>query len=108
VGRLIDKGRIRAEAAARRAERGLTKSWVFDYRIGEVLRGEDGQMYKIVELPAVERRDRIVMVQKLVLDSMKRPLVGLREGAPFVARATRDGVRVDHGRLARRVPAEVA
>jgi hypothetical protein len=30
-------------------------------------------------------------------------LPGLREGQPFLARATRDGVRVDHGRLARRV-----
>jgi hypothetical protein len=107
VGKLIDKGRIKAEAAARRAARGETRAWRFDYEVGQRLRGDDGQMYQIVELPAVERHDRIVMVQKLVLDSMKRPLAGLREGAPFVARATRDGVRVDHGRLARRVPAGV-
>jgi hypothetical protein len=108
VGKLIDKGRIKAEAAARRAARGETRSWVFDYRIGEVLRGEDGEMYVITGLPAVERHDRIVMVQKLVLDAVGRPVPGLREGQPFLARATRDGVRVNQGRLARRVPGEAA
>jgi hypothetical protein len=108
MGRLIDKGRIKAEAAERRAARGETKSWVFDYEIGDVLRAEDGDMYKITDLPDVERRDRVVMVQRLVLDRTGRPLPNLREGRPFIARATRDGVRVDGGRLARRVTEEVA
>jgi hypothetical protein len=104
VGKLIDKGRIKAEAAARRAARGETRSWIFDYRIGDVLRGDDdGQMYIITDLPDVERHDRIVAIQKLVCARAGQPVRGLREGPPFIARATRDGVRVDHGRLARRV-----
>jgi hypothetical protein len=93
-------------AAERRAERGLTRAWVFDYEIGQHLRGDDGEMYVITALPAVERRDRVVMVQRLVCNGAGRPLPGLREGPPFIARATRDGVRVDQGRLAKRVPAE--
>jgi hypothetical protein len=93
-------------AAERRAARGLTRSWVFDYRIGEVLRDDDGALYQITELPAVERRDRVVMVRKLVCDRAGRPLPGLREGPPFVARATKDGVRVNQGRLARRLTQE--
>jgi hypothetical protein len=65
-------------------------------------------MYTITGLPAVERHDRVVMVQRLVLDVAGRPLPGLREGPPFIARATRDGIRVEQGRLAKRVPAETA
>jgi hypothetical protein len=106
MGRLIDKGDIRRRAAERRAARGLTRAWVFDYEIGEVLHGEDGEMYVITELPEVEWRDRVVMVQRLVCDRTGQPVRGLREGQPFVARATRDGVRVDQGRLARRIPPE--
>jgi hypothetical protein len=96
-----------AAARERRAARGLTKSWVFDYKIGQVLRSvDDDQMYVITDLPDVERHDRVVAIQKLVRGGTGRPLPGLREGPPFIARATRDGVRVDHGRLARRVLAE--
>jgi hypothetical protein len=95
-------------AAERRAERGLTKGWLFDYQIGEVLRGEDARMYVITALPAVERRDRVVMVQRLVLGGAGQPLPGLREGPPFIARATKAGIRVEQGRLAKRVPVEVA
>jgi hypothetical protein len=102
------KGEAMAAAAERRAARGLTRAWVFDYRIGEVLRGEDGAVYVITGLPAVDRRDRVVMVQRLVLGGAGRPLPGLREGPPFIARATRDGVRVEQGRLARRLTTEVA
>jgi hypothetical protein len=95
-------------AAERRAARGETRAWRFDYEIGQILRGDDGAMYVITALPAVERRDRVVMVQRLVLDAMKRPLPGLREGAAFVARATRDGVRIEQGRLAKRMPVETS
>jgi len=95
-------------AAERRAERGLTKGWLFDYQIGEVLRGEDARMYVITDLPAIERHDRVVMVQRLVCNGAGQPVPGLREGPPFIARATRDGVRVEQGRLARRVTAEVS
>ena len=107
MGRLIDKGDIRRRAAERRTARGLTRAWVFDYEIGEVLRGDNGEMYVITALPAVERRDRVVMVQRLVCNGSGRPLPGLREGPPFLARATRDGVRVNQGRLARRLATEV-
>jgi hypothetical protein len=102
VAKLVSRER----AAERAAARGLTRAWRFDYEIGQHLRGDDGEMYVITELPAVERRDRVVMVQRLVLDATKRPLPGLREGAPFVARATKDGVRVEQGRLARRMTQE--
>ena len=108
MGRLVDTGAAKRAAAERRAERGLTKAWVFDYEIGQVLRGEDGDLYEITGLPDVERHDRVVAIQKLVLDGAGQPVRGLREGPPFVARATRDGVRVNQGRLARRVPEEAA
>jgi hypothetical protein len=106
MNRKFAKAISRERAAERRAARGLTKAWTFDFEVGQHLRGDDGAMYVITDLPDVERHDRVVMVQKLVLGSMKRPLAGLREGAPFVARATKNGVRVEQGRLAKRVPAE--
>ena len=68
--------------------------------IAEPLRDGD-DFYEITELPDVERHSRVVMVRRFVLDSMKRPLAGLRE-RPFLARAEKDGVRVGQGRLARR------
>jgi hypothetical protein len=105
MGRLIDKGDIRRRAAERRAAR-ETRAWRFDYAVGQRLRGDDGAMYEITGLPDVERRDRVVAIQKLVLDGTGRPLPGLREGQPFLARATRDGIRIDQGRLARRIPQE--
>jgi hypothetical protein len=108
MGRLINKGDIQRRAAARRTMRGETRAWTFNYEIGQVLRGDDGEMYVITELPAIERRDRVVMVQRLVCDRTGQPVRGLREGQPFLARATRDGVRVDQGRLVRRVPQESA
>jgi hypothetical protein len=108
MNRKFAKAISQERAAERRAERGLTRAWVFDYEIGEVLRGDDARMYVITDLPAVERRDRVVMVQRLVLGATGQPVPGLREGPPFIARATRDGVRVAGGRLAHRVPAEVA
>jgi hypothetical protein len=108
VNRKFAKIISQERAAERRAARGLTRAWVFDYEIGEVLRGEDGALYQITELPAVERHDRVVMVQRLVCDGAGLPLPGLREGPPFIARATRDGVRVEQGRLAKRVTAETA
>jgi hypothetical protein len=108
MNRTYRKHLAMAAARERRAARGETKAWTFDYEIGQLLRGDDGEMYVITELPAVERHDRVVMVQRLVLDAMKRPLPGLREGPPFIARVTRDGVRVEQGRLAKRVPAGVA
>lgn len=106
MGKQIDKGDIRRRAAERRAARGETRAWRFDYEVGQVLRDGD-DLYEIIDLPAVERHDRVVMVRRLVLDSMKRPVAGLRE-RPFLARAEKDGIRVDRGRLARRVPEEAA
>jgi hypothetical protein len=107
MNRKFAKAISQERAAERRAARGETRAWRFDYEIGQILRGEDGEMYVITALPAVERHDRVVMVQRLVLDGAGRPLPGLREGPPFIARATRDGVRVEQGRLAKRVPAPV-
>jgi hypothetical protein len=103
MNRKFAKAISQERAAERRAARGETRAWRFDFEIGEVLRGEDGAMYQITGLPAVERRDRVVAIQKLVLDGAGQPVRGLREGPPFIARATRDGVRVEQGRLAKRV-----
>jgi hypothetical protein len=94
-----------AERLARLAEPGQRRSWVFDYRPGEVLRDDAGDMYEIVA--ADPRHDRAISVQKMVLDGAGRPLPGLREGKPFFAVAERDGVRLGRGRWARRIP-EVA
>jgi hypothetical protein len=65
-------------------------------------------MFVVTGLPDVERHDRVVAIQKLVLDGAGQPVRGLREGKPFIARATRDGIRVNQGRLARRIPQEAA
>jgi hypothetical protein len=65
-------------------------------------------MYAITALPAVDRHDRVVAIQKLVRDGTGQPLPNLREGKPFFAVAERDGVRLGRGRWARRVPAEIA
>jgi hypothetical protein len=106
MGRLVDTGAAKRAAAERRAARGETRAWTFNYQIGQVLRDGD-DLYEITGLPDADRRDRVVMVRRFVLDSMKRPLAGLRE-RPFLARAEKDGIRVGQGRLARRVPVEAA
>jgi len=108
VGRLVDVGDAKRRAAARRAERGLTRSWLFNYRPGDLLRANDGSLYAITEVPPADRNDLTVMVQRLVLDEQKKPIAGLREGRPFPGVAARDGVRLSQGRWARRVPAETA
>jgi hypothetical protein len=96
----------KVKAAERRVARGETKAWTFDFEVGQRLRSDDGAMYEITGLPDVGRRDRVVAIQKLVLDGAGRPLPGLREGPPFIARAGRDGVRVNQGRWARRLTQE--
>ena len=94
--------------AARQAERRPTRSSLFDYRVGDLLRGNDGSLYAITEVPPADQHDLVVTVQRLVLDEKKRPLPGLCEGPPFFAVAGRDGVRLGQGRWARRVLMEVA
>jgi hypothetical protein len=66
MGRLVDTGAAKRAAAERRAARGETRAWTFDFEVGQHLRGDDGAMYVITELPDVERHDRVVMVQRLV------------------------------------------
>jgi hypothetical protein len=84
----------------RLAEGWPTRSYLFDWRVGERLRTPDGTLYEIVAVPAADH-DRVV-IRMLVLDAMKTPLPGLR-GRPFVARAGRDGVRVSQGKWAMRM-----
>jgi hypothetical protein len=106
--RRFSKLAARERAAERRAARGLTRAWLFDYRPGEVLRDDAGALYEIIEVPLADRHDLTVMVQKMVVDGAGRPLHGLREGKPFSAVAGRDAVRIDARRWARRLATEVA
>jgi hypothetical protein len=107
MGRLIDKGRIKAKAAARRAARGETKAWIFDYKVGDLLKDESGAQYRVVELP--DRPDDFrVTIRKMVIGAAGQPL-GLYDGPAFRRPAKRDAVRLDgEGHWARRVPAEGA
>jgi hypothetical protein len=100
--RLIDKGDIRRRAAERRAARGETKAWIFDYRVGDLLRDESGALYRVVELPD-QPDDFRVTIRKMVTGAAGQPL-GLYDGPAFRRPAKRDAVRLDgEGHWARRL-----
>ena len=97
----------RERAAERHAERVPTRSYLWSWRTGEILRTDDGGLYEIVSVPAAGQHDLVLTVQKLVADGAGRPVRGLRE-KPFSAVAGRDAVRIDARTWARRVPAAAA
>lgn len=107
VGKLVDTGAAKRAAAERRAARGETKAWIFDYRVGDLLKDEAGALYRVVELP--DRPDDFrVTIRKMVVGAAGQPL-GLYDGPAFRRPAKRDAVRLDgEGHWARRVPVEAA
>jgi hypothetical protein len=80
-------------------ERCPTRAYLFSWRVGQQVRTADGETFAVV---AVNQEDRVVSMQRLVLDARKRPIPGLRERAVVRAVAGRDGVRLG-GKWARRV-----
>ena len=103
MGRLVDKGAAKAAAAEFRVERlteHVTRSYLWNWRVGQQVRTVDGALYVVTGVPAGDQR---VFIQKLALDRAKRPIRGLREGRPFTVRAERDSVKVGRDCWARRV-----
>jgi hypothetical protein len=99
-----NKGAAMEAARQRKAERGQTRSYLFDWRVGTRLKDNAGALYEVV---AVNQEDRVVSIQRLVLDAREQPIPGLRERALIRAVAGRDGVRLG-GKWVMRVPAEGA
>jgi hypothetical protein len=85
-------------ARQRKAQRGQTKAYLWIWRPGDRVCTPEGEFYMVVSADV----DRTVVLQKLVLDSAKKPISGLRERALIHAVAGRDGVRLG-GKWARRV-----
>jgi hypothetical protein len=92
----------RQRKAERQTERGQTKAYLWSWRPGDRVRTPDGETYMVVSADA----DRTVVLQKLVLDSAKKPISGLRERALIRAVAGRDRVQLGGGTWARRIPPE--
>jgi hypothetical protein len=115
-----EQGRIGAFAAAgngkamnrnheRLVEHWPTRAYLFDWRIGQRVRTATGDLFEVVEVPAVEPgHNRVVVLQKLVLDEQRRPIPRLRERALIRAVAERDVVQVAQSVWARRIPQEDA